>query len=84
MINLKPKNKYQLKISCKILEPFCKSKFSQLCINYPGPHLWNTIVFNQNIDLEQSTTLKNFKKNLRLIFSLLTMLHFDFDILVYK
>ena len=61
----KTKNKYQLKRSCTLLEPFCKSKFGQLCKNYCGPHLWNTIVLSQNIDLEQSTTLKVFKEKLR-------------------
>ena len=40
----KPENKYQLKRSCTLLEPFCKIKFSQLYINYCGLHLWNTIV----------------------------------------
>ena len=62
---LKPKNKYQLRRSCTLLEPFCKSKVSQLCINYCGPHLWNTIVLNQSIDLEQSITLKIFKERLK-------------------
>ena len=61
LFTLKPKNKYQLKRSCTLLEPFCKSKFSQLCINYCGPYLWNKIVLSQNTDLEQSTTL-NLKK----------------------
>ena len=84
LFTLKPKNKYQLKRSCTLLEPFCKSKFSQLCINYRGPHLWNTIALSQNTDLEQSIILNFLKKNLRLIFSLLTMLHFYFDIVLYK
>ena len=65
VFTLKPKNKYQLKRSCTLLEPFCKSKFSQLCINYRGPHLWNTIVLSQNTDLEQSITLKLFKEKLK-------------------
>ena len=64
LFSLKPKNKYQLKRSCTLLEPFCKSKFSQLCINYRCPHLWNTIVLSQNTDLEQSITLKLFKERL--------------------
>ena len=34
LFTLKPKNEYRLKKSCTLLEPFCKSKFSQLCINY--------------------------------------------------
>ena len=62
LFTLKPKNKYQLKRSCTLIEPFCKSNFSQLCINYRGPHLWNTIVLSQNTDLEQSTTPKVFKE----------------------
>ena len=61
---LKPKNKHHLKRRCALIEPFCKSKFSQLCINYRGPHLWNTIVLSQNTDLEQFTALIFFlKKN---------------------
>ena len=50
LFTLKPKNKYQLKRSFTLLEPFCKSKFSQLCINYRGPHLWNTKVLSQSTD----------------------------------
>ena len=65
IFTLKSKSKYQLKRICTLLEPFCKSKFSHLCINYRGPHLWNTIVFSQNIDLKQSTTLKFFKEKLK-------------------
>ena len=65
LFTLKPTNKYQLKRRCTLLEPFCKNKFSKLCINYRGPHLWNTIVFSQNTDLEQSTTLKFFKEKLK-------------------
>ena len=65
LFTLKPKTKYQLKRNCTVLEPFCKSKFSQLCINYSGPHLWNAIVLCQNTDLEQSITLKLFKERLK-------------------
>ena len=65
LFNLKPKNKYQLKRSCTLLESFCKSIFSQLCINYRGSHLWNIIVLSQNTDLEQSTTLKCFTEKLK-------------------
>ena len=43
LFTLKPKNKYQLKRSCTLLEPFCKSKFNQLYINYRCPHLWNRV-----------------------------------------
>ena len=35
------------------------------CINYRGPHLWNTIVLSQNTDLEQSTILTVFKEKLK-------------------
>ena len=84
LFTLKRKNKYQLKRSCALLEPFCKIKFSQLCINCRGPHLWNTIVLSKNTDFEQSITLKLLKKDLRLIFSFLTMLHFYFGFVFYK
>ena len=48
LLTLKPKNTYQLKRTFISVEPFCKGKFSQLCLNYRGPHLWNTIALNQN------------------------------------
>ena len=60
---LKLKNKYQPKRSCTLLEPFFKSKFSQLCISYRGPR--NTIVLSQNTNLEQSIILKWFKEKLK-------------------
>ena len=65
LFSLKPKNKYQLKRNWVLLKHFRKSKFSQVCINYRGPHLWNTIVLRQNTDLEQSITLKLFKERLK-------------------
>ena len=68
LFTLKAKNKYQLKRICTLPEPSCKSKFSQLCIDYRGPHLWNTIVLSQNTDLEQSITLKLFKERLKAYF----------------
>ena len=80
LYTLKTKNKYQLKRSCTLLEPFCKSKFSQLCSNYRGPHLWNTIVLSQNIDLEQFITQKLLKERLKP----LKMLHFYFGFMFYK
>ena len=33
------KNEYQLRRRCALFEPFCKSKFSQLCTNYRDLHL---------------------------------------------
>ena len=62
LYNIKPKIKYQLKRSYALLEPFCKTKFSQLCKDYRNPHLWNTIVLSQNTDFEESATLKVFKE----------------------
>ena len=63
-IYLKTKKKYQLKRSWALLEPFCKTKFRQLCINYRGSYQWNTIMLSQNTDLEQSITLKILKEKL--------------------
>ena len=57
LFTLKSKNKYQLKRSCTLFESFCKSKFSQLCINYCGPHLWNTIWNTYLFILEDITFL---------------------------
>ena len=65
LFTLKPKNKYQLKRSCTLLDLFCKSKFNQLYIDYRGPHVWNTVALSQNTDLEQSITLKNFKERIK-------------------
>ena len=65
LFTLKSKNKYQLKRSCTHLEPFCKSKFSQLYISYCCPHLWNIIALSQNTDLEQFITLKRFQEKLK-------------------
>ena len=78
VFTLKPKNKYQLKRSSTLLKPFCKSKFSQVCINYRGPHLWNTIVLSQYTDLKQSTTLKIFKEKLKTYLSTLDDVTFLF------
>ena len=62
--SLKPKNKYQLKRSCTVLEPFCKGKFTPLCINYRGAHPQNTML-SKNTDLELYTTLKLIKEKLK-------------------
>ena len=84
LYTLKPKIKYQLKRSYTLFEPFCKSKFSQLCKNYRGPHLWNTIVLSQNTDLEESTTLKVFKEKLKAYIFILDVVAFLFDIALYQ
>ena len=65
LFTLKPKYRYQLKRSWTLLEPFCESKFSQLFINYCGPHVWNIIILVQITDLEQSRTLKCFNEKLK-------------------
>ena len=65
LFTLKPKNKCQLKRSCTLLEPFFKSKFNQLSVNYCRPHLWNTTVLSQNTDLGQFIALKLFKEKLK-------------------
>ena len=64
LFTLQPKNKYQLKRSCTLPKPFCKTKFRQLCINYRGSYQWNAIMLSQNTDLEQSITLKLFKEKI--------------------
>ena len=65
LFTLKPKNKYQLKRSCSLLQPFRKSEFSHICISYLGPHLWNTIVLSQNTDSEKCIPLIFFKEKLK-------------------
>ena len=65
LFTLRQKKKNQLKRSCTLFETFCKCKFSQLCINYLGLHLWNTIILTQKTHLKQSITLKLFKERLK-------------------
>ena len=59
------KTKKEISAKEPLFEPFCKSKFTHLCINYCGAHLRNTIALSQNTDLEQSTTLILFKEKLK-------------------
>ena len=65
LLTLKPKNKYQLKRICTLLQPFCKCEFRQICISNLGPHLWNTIVLSQNTDLEKCATLNFFNEKIK-------------------
>ena len=86
LFTLKPRSKYRLKRGCTFLEPYCKSKFSQLCVNYRRPNLWNIIALSQNTDLEQPRTLEVFKEKLKAYpFTLDNVtLYFNFEIVLYK
>ena len=60
----KPKNKYVLRDEGFLLEPNCKTKFAQLCINYRGPHIWNTLIL-QKYDISHCTSYPLFKLKLK-------------------
>ena len=82
-VTFKPKNKYQLKGSCVLLESFCQNISSQLCMNFCGSRIWSTIVSGQITTSNNPQNYVFLKKSLRLILSLLTMLHFYFDTVLY-
>ena len=51
------KTKYVLRNENSIQEPLCPTNFSQYCISYPGPNLWNKIVIpsdHLNVNLNDS------------------------------
>ena len=41
------KTKYALRNENSIQEPLCRTNFSQYCISYRGPNLWNKIVISK-------------------------------------
>ena len=53
------KTKYALRNESSIQEPLCRTNFSQYCISYRGPNLWNKIVIS--LTFSDSYSLQAFK-----------------------
>ena len=58
------KTKYALRNENSIQEPLCRTNFSQYCISYRGPYLWNKIVISKNLTFSDSDSLQAFKREL--------------------
>ena len=59
------KTKYALRNEYSIQEPLCRTNFSQYCISYRGPYLWNKVVISQIIIFSDSESLQAFKCELK-------------------
>ena len=59
------KTKYALRNEYSIQEPLCRTNFSQYCISYCGPYLWNKIVISKNFIFSDSDSLQAFKCELK-------------------
>ena len=59
------KTKYVLRNEYSIQEPLCRTNFSQYCISYRGPYLWNKIVISKNLTFGDSDSLQAFKCELK-------------------
>ena len=59
------KTKYALRNENSIQEPLCRTNFSQYCISYRGPYLWNKIVISKNLTFGDSDSLQAFKCELK-------------------
>ena len=59
------KTKYALRNENSIQEPLCRTNFSQYCISYHGPYLWNKIVISKNLTFSDSDFLHVFKCELK-------------------
>ena len=62
----KPSTKYRLRNDGVLLEPYNKTKSSDFCISYRGPHLWNKLLSNHEdvIQCDQFFLFKEKLKNL--------------------
>ena len=54
------KTKYALQNENSIQEPLRRTNFSQYCISYRGPYLWNKIVISKNLTFSDSESLQAF------------------------
>ena len=62
--------KYALRYEYSIQEPLCRTNFSQYCISYRRPYLWNKIVISKNLTFGGSDSVQVFKCELkRFLFS---------------
>ena len=59
------KTKYALRNEYSIQEPLCRTNFSQYCISYRGPYLWNKIVISKKLTFGDSDSLQTFKCELK-------------------
>ena len=59
------KTKYVLRNENSIQEPLCRTNFSQYCISYRGPYLWNKIVISKSLTFSDSDSLQVFKCKLK-------------------
>ena len=55
------KTKYAPGNEYSIQEPLCRTTFSQYCISYRGPYLWNKLVIPKNLTFSDSDSLQAFK-----------------------
>ena len=59
------KTKYARRNENSIQEPLCQTNFSQYCISYRGPYLWNKIVISKKLTFSDSDSLQAFKHVLK-------------------
>ena len=60
------KTKYALlQNESSIQEPLCQTNFSQYCISYRGPNLWNKIAISKKKTFSDSDSLQAFKRKLK-------------------
>ena len=59
------KTKYAPRNGNSIQEPLCRTNFSQCCISYRGPYLWNKIIISKNLTFSDSDSLQAFKRELK-------------------
>ena len=62
-IEQKPNMRSEMNILFKNLK--CRTNFSQYCISYRGPYLWNKIVISKNLTFGDSDSLQAFKCELK-------------------
>ena len=59
------KNKYAFRNESSIQKPLCRINFSQYCISYCGPCLWNKIVILKNLIFSDSDSFQEFLHELK-------------------
>ena len=59
------KLKYALQNETSIQDSLHQKNFSQYCISYHGPNLWNKIVISNNLFFSDSDFLQAFKRDLK-------------------
>ena len=59
------KTKFVLRNENSIQKPPCRKNFSQYCISYCGPNLWNKVVISKKLTFSDSDSLEAFKRELK-------------------